>query len=238
MASLPVAGHLGNILSYRGQYLRRLDGVHGDRRTGREKFLAIERVAEQILVRLDLATGVLGYTNPANGRCVLNTQCNLAADAGISAPVLCRLLKTLDEAGYVYHRIERVRPDEKDENGLHLLHSRTLVRFTKLSWKDLGLAYVYERVQKSAKKRREAQLRDIGQMRLAEMEKHSLELKHREMSRQRWQAKEAREAAEAQGMKPDDRSSPPERSGAPKAAGAVLGALDRLASSMKARKAK
>lgn len=169
---------------------------------------------------------------------VLNTQCNLAADAGISAPVLCRLLKTLDEAGYVYRRIERVRLDEKDENGLHLVRTRILVRFTKLFWKDLGLAYVYERVQKSAKKRREAQLRDIGQMRLAEMEKHSLELKRREISRQRWQAKEAREAAEAQGVKPDDRSSPPERSGAPKAAGAVLGALDRLANSMKARKAK
>lgn len=75
-------------------------------------------------------------------------------------------------------------------------------------------------------------------MRLAEMEKHSLELKRREISRQRWQAMEAREAAEAQGVKPDDRSSPPERSGAPKAAGAVLGALDRLANSMKARKAK
>ncbi|MCQ3024378.1 hypothetical protein NLO85_28805, partial [Pseudomonas savastanoi] len=42
--------------------------------------------------------------------------------------------------------------------------------------KDLGLAYVHERVQKSAKKRRDAQLRDIGQQRLADMEKHSLEL--------------------------------------------------------------
>nr|UVN18067.1 hypothetical protein pPsy0462a_00034 [Pseudomonas syringae] len=61
---------LSNMDSYRGQYLRRLDGVHGDRRTRREKFLAIERVAEQLLVRLDLATSVLGYIDPANGRYV------------------------------------------------------------------------------------------------------------------------------------------------------------------------
>ena len=96
---MPGLSRLGNLASYRGQYLRRLDGVHGDRRTRREKFLAIERVAEQMLVRLNLATGVLGYLDPANGRYVLNTECNLAADAVVSASVLCRLLKTLDEAG-------------------------------------------------------------------------------------------------------------------------------------------
>lgn len=184
---------LSNIASYRGQYLRRLDSVHGDRRTRLEKFLVIQRVAEQLLVRLDLATGVLGYIDPKNGRYVLNTQCNIAEDAGISAPVLCRLMKTLDDAGYVYRRIERVRVDEKDENGLHLVRTRVLIRFTKLFWRDLGLAYVYERAQKAAKKRRDAVLRDLGQQRLAQMEKHSLELRRREVSRQRWQSKEARE---------------------------------------------
>ncbi len=183
---------LGNIVSLRGKYLRRLDTVHGDRRTRLEKFQAIERVEEQLLVRLDLATGVLGYIDSENGRFVLNTQCNIAADAGISAPVLSRLLATLDDASYVYRRIERVRLEETDENGLHLVRTRVLVRFTKQFWADLGLRYVYERVQKAAKKRREAELRELGQRRLAEMERHSLELHRREVSRQRWQAKEAR----------------------------------------------
>lgn len=183
---------LGNIVSLRGKYLRRLDTVHGDRRTRLEKFQAIERVEEQLLVRLDLATGVLGYIDSENGRFVLNTQCNIAADAGISAPVLSRLLATLDDASYVYRRIERVRLEETDENGLHLVRTRVLVRFTKQFWADLGLRYVYERVQKAAKKRREAELRVLGQRRLAEMERHSLELHRREVSRQRWQAKEAR----------------------------------------------
>jgi hypothetical protein len=221
---------LGNLVSYRGQFLRRLDGVHGDRRTRLEKFVAIERVAEQLLLRLDLATSVLGYIDPANGRYVLNTQCGIAEDAGISAPALCRLLKTLDEAGYVYRRHERIRLDETDSNGLHLVRTRVLVRFTKLFWKDLGLAYVFERVQKSAKKRRDAQLRDMGQARLAEMEQHSLELKRREVSRQRWQAKEAREAA---------LSGAPEvstgRSAQPiarRAGNDVMSALERLASSV------
>lgn len=61
-------------------------------------------------------------------------------------------MKTLDDAGYVYRRIERIRLEEKDDNGLHLVRTRVLIRFTKLFWKDLGLAYVHERVQKSAKK--------------------------------------------------------------------------------------
>ncbi|MBJ2293293.1 hypothetical protein JFT44_25570 [Pseudomonas sp. MF5691] len=183
---------LGNIERYRGKYLRRLDSVNGDRRTRVEVFRAIERVTEQTLVRLDLATSVLGYLDDKSGEFVLNTQRGIAEDSSISAPILCRMFKTLDAADYVYRRIERVRLDEKDENGLHLVRTRVLVRFTKLFWNDLGLRYVYERVQKAAKKRREAQLRALAQRRLADMERHSLELHRREVSRQRWQDQEAR----------------------------------------------
>lgn len=185
---------LANIVAYRGRYLRGLDSVHGDRRTRVEVFQAIERVAEQLLVRLDLANSVLGYIDPENGRYVLNTQRNIAEDAGtISAPALCRLFKTLEIAGYVYRRIERIRLDEKDEYGLHLVRTRVLIRFTKQFWADLGLRYVYERVQNAAKKRRAVQLREIGQRRMADIERHSLALQRREISRKRWQAKEARE---------------------------------------------
>ncbi len=185
---------LGNIVAYRGQYLRGLDSVHGDRRTRVEVFQAIEHVAEQLLVRLDLANSVLGYIDPENGRYVLNTQRNIAEDAGtISAPALCRLFKTLEMAGYVYRRIERIRLDEKDEHGLHLVRTRVLIRFTKQFWADLGLRYVYERVQNAARKRRDVQLREIGQRRMADIERHSLTLQRREVSRKRWQAKEVRE---------------------------------------------
>ncbi|MBW4960021.1 hypothetical protein, partial [Klebsiella pneumoniae] len=53
---------LSNIATtYRGRYLRRLDRVNGDRRTRVEVFMAFQKAAEQILVRYDLATGVLGY---------------------------------------------------------------------------------------------------------------------------------------------------------------------------------
>jgi hypothetical protein len=185
---------LSNMVGYRGQYLRRLDTVHGDRRTRVEKFRVIERVAEPLLVRLDLATSVLGYIDPKNGRYVLNTQCGIAEDAGISAPVLCRLFKTLDDVGYVYRRMERIRLDEKDEGGLHLVRTRVLIRFTKLFWKDLGLLHVFERVQNSARKRRQVQLTVIGQRRLDDMERHSKELLRREVSRNRWRAKESRES--------------------------------------------
>jgi len=185
---------LSNMVQYRGRYLRRLDRVNGDRRTRIEKFVAIEKSAEQMLIRLDLATGVLGYLDEDNGRYVLNTQRRIAEDSPISAPVLCRLFQTFDAAGYVYRRIERVRLDEKDENGLHLVRTRVLIRFTKLFWKDLGLLHVFERVQNSARKRRQVQLNVIGQRRLDDMERHSKELLRREVSRNRWRAKESRES--------------------------------------------
>lgn len=185
---------LSNMVGYRGQYLRRLDTVHGDRRTRVEKFQVIERVAEQLLVRLDLATGILGYIDPGSGRYVLNTQRKIAEDSeGVSSPVLCRLFKTLDEVGYVYRRIERIRLDEKDESGLNLVRTRVLIRFTKQFWNDLGLRYVFERVQNAAKKRRDAQLREIDQRRLTEFERQSLAQHRREVSRKRWHAKQARE---------------------------------------------
>lgn len=223
---------LGNIVTLRGKYLRRLDTVHGDRRSRVEKFQALARVEEQLLVRLDLATGVLGYIDGDNGRFVLNTQCNIAADAGLSAPVLSRLLATLDDAGYVYRRIERVRLEETDQNGLHLVRTRVLVRFTKQFWADLGLRYVYERVQKAAKKRRDAELRDLGQRRLAEMERHSLELHRREVSRQRWQAKEARRASGSDAQSPARPSMRQAANGTTGATGhAVQCAMDRLLAS-------
>lgn len=218
---------LGNIVSLRGKYLRRFDTVHGDRRTRLEKFQAIERVAEQLLVRIDLATGVLGYIDVENGRFVLNTQCNIAADAGISAPVLSRLLATLDAVDYVYRRIERVRLEETDENGLHLVRTRVLVRFTKQFWADLGLRYVHERVQKAAKKRRDAELREIGQRKLAEMERHSMVLRRREVSRQRWQAKESQNGADSDAQAPA-RPSIHQSNAAKRMSDDVQGALAKL----------
>lgn len=223
---------LSNMVSYRGHYLRRLDTVHGDRRTRVEKFQVIERVAEQLLVRLDLATGILGYIDPESGRYVLNTQRKIAEDSeGVSSPVLCRLFKTLDEAGYVYRRIERIRLDEKDDSGLNLVRTRVLIRFTKQFWKDLGLAYVFERVQHSAKKKREAQLRELGQRRQADMERHSKELLRREVSRKRWQAKEAQDGDAAR--MEESRSASPRQDSPPSRKGSddVTSALERLGAS-------
>lgn len=225
---------LSNAEKYRGKYLRRLDTVNGDRRTRSEKYQAVQAVAEPLLVRLDIPTSVLGYLDVDDGRFVLNVQCHIAHEGGISAPALSRLFKTLEEAGYVYRRIERVRLEEKDDNGLHLVRTRVLVRFTRLFWQDLGLLYVFDRVQNSARKKREVQLRLIGQRRLDDMERHSKELLRREISRQRWQAKEAREAGDSPDVlvaKPD--SGPPAM---PQRAGDPMGALNRLMESV-ARKA-
>lgn len=185
---------LGNIVEYRGQYLRRLDTVHGDRRTRLEKWSALQQVAEQLLVRLDLAESVLGYLDAERGRYVLNTQCKMADDAGISPSILNRLMSTLDEAGYVYRRIERVRLDDTDANGLHLVRTRVLIRFTMQFWSDLGLRNVWERAKKSAVKRRQAALRVIQQQRSAAIEQRSIATMQRERERAAWQRSEQRKA--------------------------------------------
>ncbi len=220
---------LSSIVSHRGKYLRRLDTVHGDRRTRLEKFVALERIAEPLLIRLDLATDVLGYIDD-RGRFVLNTQCNLASDAGISAPVLSRLLATLDDVSYVYRRIERVRLDEKDEHGLHLVRTRVLIRLTQQFWADLGLRYVHARVQNAARKKREAQLREIGQRKMAEMERHSVEQMRRDRSRERWKAKEARSSGPDQAVATSHATTQP---GTPKPVSQnALAALEKLQASL------
>ncbi len=212
---------LSNLTTLRGRYLRGLDRVNGDRRTRIEVFMAFQKAAEQILVRYDLATGVLGYLDEDNGRYVLNTQRRIAEDSHVSAPVLCRLFKTLDAAGYVYRRIERVRLDEKDGNGLHLVRTRVLVRFTQLFWKDLGLLPVFKRVQNSARKRRQVQLATINQRRLDDMASYSRELHRRETSRARWQAKENPE-----GLSPA--TSPASTGNAPGRPKETVNAMDRM----------
>ena len=40
---------------------------------------------------------------------------------------------------------------------MHLVRTRVLVRFTKLFWKDWGLLHVFERIQNSARRRRQVQ---------------------------------------------------------------------------------
>lgn len=185
---------LGSITTLRGKYLRQLDRVNGDRRTRIEKFEALERAEEQLLVRLDLATSTLGFLDDKNGRYVLNTQRHIAEDSkGLSEAVLSRLLGTLEQAGYVTRRIEKIRLDEKDPNGLHLVRTRVLVQFTMRFWADLGLRYVFERVQRAAMRKRVAKLREIGQRKLAMVERHSLEQMKRQESRKKWAAKEERE---------------------------------------------
>lgn len=232
---------LSRIGEYRGKYLRELDTIHGGRRTRSEKFVALQRVAEQLLVRLDLATGVLGWLDVEQGCYFLNTQCGVAEDSGISASILNRLMHSLDKAGYVYRRIERVRLDETDEAGLHLVRTRVLVRFTENFWADLGLRFEWHKAKKSALKRRDQELREVATARAVRQEKASLEEFNRQVSRRRWQESEARkapsvpQAAPPSGSGPPPTAKPPDRS----AAGPqdVTRSMARLLESAKAKKA-
>ncbi|MBK5525342.1 hypothetical protein JFT91_26275 [Pseudomonas sp. TH08] len=187
---------LSQIGELRGQYLRDLDTIHGGRRTRSEKFDALAKASEQMLLRLDLATGVLGWLDIERGQFFLNTQCGVAEDSGMSAASLNRLMHSLELAGYVYRRIEKVQLEEKDEAGLNLVRTRVLVRFTEKFFADLGVRYLWYRAKKAAIKRRERDLREVSGLRAARQEKASLEAFRRQQSRSNWEKSEARKAAQ------------------------------------------
>ncbi|WP_445261948.1 hypothetical protein [Pseudomonas sp. EA_65y_Pfl2_P74] len=187
---------LSQIGELRGQYLRDLDTIHGGRRTRSEKFDALAKASEQMLLRLDLATGVLGWLDIERGQFFLNTQCGVAEDSGMSAASLNRLMHSLELAGYVYRRIEKVQLEEKDEAGLNLVRTRVLVRFTEKFFADLGVRYLWYRAKKAAIKRRERELREVSGLRAARQEKASLEAFRRQQSRSNWEKSEARKSAQ------------------------------------------
>lgn len=191
---------LRQIGDLRGKYLRDLDTIHGGRRTRSEKFEALAKASEQMLLRLDLATGVLGWLDVERGQYFLNTQCGIAEDCDMSPASLNRLMHSLDLAGYVYRRIEKVRLDEKDEAGLNLVRTRVLVRFTEKFFADLGVRYLWFRAKKAAIKRRDKELREVSGLRAARQEKASLEAFRRQQSRNNWERSEARKAAHAHGQ--------------------------------------
>lgn len=199
---------LSQIGDLRGMYLRDLDTIHGGRRTRSEKFDALAKVAEQMLLRLDLATGVMGWLDVERGQFFLNTQCGVAEDSGVSAASFNRLLHSMELADYVYRRVEKIRLDEKDEAGLNLVRTRVLVRFTEKFFADLGVRYLWHRAKKAALKKREKELRDISGLRLARQEKASLEALRREKSRTNWERSEARKVAHRQGEMPEQVNSP------------------------------
>lgn len=232
---------LSRIGELRGKYLRALDTIHGGRRTRSEKFAALARIPEQLLVRLDLATGVLGWLDVEQGQFFLNTQCSIAEDSGISPAVLNRLLHSMEKADYVYRRIEKVRLDEKDEAGLHLVRTRVLVRFTQKFWTDLGLGYEWIKAKKSAVKKRDQQLRQIALARSSLIEKASLEAFQREVKRHQWKKSEERKASTHSApeappgeVRPPKTAPPPQRpSTGPEA---VTNAMARLLRSAEAKK--
>ncbi|SEJ49707.1 hypothetical protein SAMN04244579_04594, partial [Azotobacter beijerinckii] len=116
--------------------------------------------AEPILVRLDLATGVLGWLDET-GNFRLNNQKGLAYDAGLRPATLNRLFKLLEKAGYLTRRLERIAVHE---HGTQLVRTRVMIRFTELFWRHLRLSFAHTLARKAARKKR---LRKLHALELA-----------------------------------------------------------------------
>lgn len=120
-----------------GKYLRDLDTLHeGGKRTRAERWLALAAIAEPLMARLDIATGVLGYLDN-DGQFRLNRQTGVAEDANISPSRLCRLLKALQKAKYVLRKIKRLY-----RNGKRWV-CRITIYVRPRFFHDLGLGFAH-----------------------------------------------------------------------------------------------
>jgi len=152
---------LKSIALTRFKLLPRLIRTNGNERITRiEAYHNLAAVADPMLARLDLATGVLGWLDEG-GNFRLNNQKNLAHDAGLAPACLNRLFKLLEGANYLTRRVERIAVRE---HGIQLVRTRVMIRFTDLFWRHLQMSFVHTMARKAARKRR---LRKLHALELA-----------------------------------------------------------------------
>ncbi|MGV6474533.1 hypothetical protein, partial [Azotobacter vinelandii] len=152
---------LESIVQTRFKLLPLLMHANGNERITRvEVYHNLAAVAEAILVRLDLATGVLGWLDET-GNFRLNNQKGLAHDAGLRPATLNRLFKLLEKTGYLTRRLERIAVLE---HGTQLVRTRVMIRFTDLFWRHLRLSLAHTLSRKAARKKR---LRTLHALELA-----------------------------------------------------------------------
>ncbi|SFB59497.1 hypothetical protein [Azotobacter beijerinckii] len=152
---------LKSIVQTRFKLLPLLMHANGNERITRvEVYKNLAAVAEPILVRLDLATGVLGWLDET-GNFRLNNQKGLAHDAGLQPATLNRLFKLLEKTGYLTRRLERIAVRE---HGTQLVRTRVMIRVTDLFWRHLRLSLAHTLSRKAARKKR---LRTLHALELA-----------------------------------------------------------------------
>lgn len=130
-----------------------------ERKTRREIFEALEAVAEHLLVRLDLATGILGWTDK-DGRIRVCSQRQLAVDAGLSTSALSRLFGRLHDCGYVVRRTRKISRATSDYTWS--VKGETLIQFTEKFFRHLGVWTQWCRVSKWARKKAKRKMLDLG----------------------------------------------------------------------------
>lgn len=194
----------------RGTHLRRLDTVHkSGRRMRSEVWRSLAKITEPLLVRVDIATLCCGYLDEDSGAFKLNTQRGIAQDAGLSDWQLTRLFQMLDGAGYTVRRRKAIWV-AGPSHGVGLIKTRTMILFTPLFFRDLGLGWMLERAQTAAQKRRKNELIRIAAQKVQRERTASDQKVHREMRRARYQ----------------ERSGGSSGSGGPAAAGDVLNKMN------------
>lgn len=171
----------------RGTHLRRLDSVHkSGRRMRSEVWGSLAKIAEPLLVRVDIATLCCGFLDEDSGAFKLNTQRGIAQDAGLSDWQMTRLFQMLDGAGYTVRRRKAIWV-AGPSHGVGLIKTRTMILFTSLFFRDLGLGWMLERAQTAAQKRRKNELIRIAAQKVQRERAASDQKVHREIRRARYQ---------------------------------------------------
>lgn len=150
---------LTSLSENRETYLTQLNLHASGRRTRTEFYDAVEKVAEQILLRLDLSTGALGWRD-SKGNFRVSSQTQLAADSGVSTSVLSRVFGRFLELGYIKRDISHI--STRRGHFLWSVKTRTLISFTDRFFKHLGVHYEFSKARKWADKKTRAKLRAAG----------------------------------------------------------------------------
>ncbi|MBS7349659.1 MAG: hypothetical protein KIG95_05790 [Comamonas sp.] len=145
---------LSTVSRNRNRVLPRLNRHPSGRLVRVEVYETLEKTANSLLCRLDLATGTLGWVDE-QGRMHLCNQRQLAADCGVSTSALSRLFELMEHAGYVKRSIRLLT--KRQSKYLWTVRTQTIITFTPAFFCDLGATchYSYKKAKKWAIKRRE-----------------------------------------------------------------------------------
>lgn len=169
-------------------------------RTNQTRWDSLAEIIEPILARLDIATLVLGWIDKDTGEFHLNRQRGLAEDTSLQEWTVSRLLKALEDAGYIKRKMRRIC-----HNGRYWI-TRVTLNIRPRFFIDLGLGHQLAEARTQKKAKRDQLLVSLGKKRATAMMKQAGERQIRKQSHDITQRKRRQQEAEAEARNAEDKA--------------------------------